>query len=352
MNSKDDKLKEQAIWALCNISGESTSYRDSILAHGMLPILLRVLGSTTNPSLIRNGCWALSILMRSPLDFSLITPSNPSETICNIMKNTEDPETIKYSCQALAGLNESTLTETQYTTIQSIFPRLVQFLQYFGFTLRSANLEVVVSSLRYLGSILAGNKNEVQLAVSLGAVPALGKLLSAEDPVIRKEAAWALSNITAETAEELKPVFNSGVMARLIFLGAKDRIEVRRECIWAVSNATTNMNAEQLNALVELGAVEMLCGFLEIMDVRVLSIALEGIINFLKNAKGMLGEEQMNAIALRIEDCGGLKAIEHLQTHANTHIYQKAIAIIENFFGSEEIDFSEPINSTSIFDFH
>ncbi len=55
---------------------------------------------------------------------------------------------------------------------------------------------------------------------------------------------------------------------------------------------------------------------------------------------------------MRIEQCGGLTLIEKLQTHSNTHIYKKAIGIIEDFFGAEEeVTAPEPIESISIFNF-
>ena len=216
---------------------------------------------------------------------------------------------------------------------------------------RNNDLKVVMGSLKCLGLALAENKDEVKLAISLEILPELLRLLNANEPIVRKQAAWVISNITAETEEEIKSVLSTGVMAKIIFLAGKDKYEIRKECIWTISNATANSNIEQIKELVSLGALEVLCLFITSNDIRTLSIALDGIINLLSRAKKELGEEVMNELALKVENCGGLDKIVEFQTHPNTIIYEKAVHIIETFFEVEDTDTTEPTKPTSIFDF-
>lgn len=73
-----------------------------------------------------------------------------------------------------------------------------------------------------------------------------------------------------------------------------------------------------------------MCNLLNSKDFKTVSVVLDGLNNIL-NAAQKLGETEK--IAIYIEECGGLDLIESLQSHDNEKIYEKALSIIDNFFG-------------------
>jgi importin subunit alpha-6/7 len=127
-----------------------------------------------------------------------------------------------------------------------------------------------------------GDDTQTQFVINLNALPALLWLLDNSKKNIRKEACWTLSNITAGTADQIQSVINAGVFPKLIELLRASEFDIQKEAAWAVSNATSGGAPEQILYLVHQGAVPPLCALLNVSDVKVVTVALEGLENILK----------------------------------------------------------------------
>ena len=64
LGSGTDDVRENAVWALGNIAGDSTTFRDQVLAEGVMEPLLQLLMEGTKLSLLRNATWALCNLCK------------------------------------------------------------------------------------------------------------------------------------------------------------------------------------------------------------------------------------------------------------------------------------------------
>ena len=111
---------------------------------------------------------------------------------------------------------------------------------------------------------------------------------------------------------------------------------VKNEAVWALSNCTASANPLQFNILVDKGLIKALGGVLQINDVRMLAVALEGLENTLKcGQKHYLNGEGENIYTMILEQQGCLDDLENLQTHANHNIYQAALKIIDTYFSDD-----------------
>ena len=80
-----------------------------------------------------------------------------------------------------------------------------------------------------------------------------------------------------------------------------------------------------------------MCDLLACADARIVTVALEGLENILKvGACDMQeGAAAVNMYAQFVDEAEGLEKIEALQHHSNNDIYEKAVKIMEAYFGLE-----------------
>ena len=92
--------------------------------------------------------------------------------------------------------------------------------------------------------------------------------------------------------------------------------------------------------LVQQACIPPLCELLGVADVKIIVVALEALENILKvgEAESKASATSHNLMATHIAEAEGLKKIEDLQQHDNNDIYEKAVRILENYFGVDEED--------------
>merc|ERR1719482_1803631 len=287
--SPNDDVREQAVWALGNIAGDSPTCRDLVLREGAMQPLLQQLHENSKLSMLRNATWTLSNFCRGKPqpEFGTVRPALP--TLAQLIYS-PDEEVLTDACWALSYLSDGPNEKIQAVIEAGVCRRLVELLMH-------PSPSVQTPALRTVGNIVTGDDLQTQIIINFSALPCLHALLGNPKKGIRKEACWTISNITA---------------------------------------GGTPM---QIKFLVQQACIPPLCELLSVADVKIIIVALEALENILKvgdaESKQMGGH---NLMANHIADSEGLKKIEDLQQHDNNDIYEKAVRVLETYFGVDEED--------------
>ncbi|KAG1825834.1 armadillo-type protein [Suillus subaureus] len=347
-------VREQAVWALGNIAGDSPQCRDYVLQQGALRPLLTLLSENHKLSMLRNATWTLSNFCRGKNpqpDWELISPAL---TVLTKLIYSLDDEILIDACWAISYLSDGSNDKIQAVIESAVCRRLVDLLMH-------SSTSVQTPALRSIGNIVTGDDLQTQVVIASGALPALLSLLSSPKEGIRKEACWTISNITAGSPPQIQAVIDANIIPPLINILSNADFKTRKEACWAISNATSGGLHEpaQIRYLVSQGCIKPLCDLLTMMDNKIIQVALDGLDNILKvgeTDKQAGGPGSVNQYALYVEEAGGMITIHNLQSHDNLEIYKKAFNIMDKYFpDEEEVDaaISAPnVDASGAFAFH
>ncbi|PSS28876.1 Importin subunit alpha-4 like [Actinidia chinensis var. chinensis] len=332
LSSSSDDVREQAVWALGNVAGDSPSCRDLVLGHGALLPLLAQLNEHSKLSMLRNATWTLSNFCRGkpPTPFEQVKPALP---VLRQLIHLNDEEVLTDACWALSYLSDGPNDKIQAVIEAGVCPRLVDLLLHPSPT-------VLIPALRTVGNIVTGDDAQTQFVIDNRVLPCLYQLLTQNHKKsIKKEACWTISNITAGNRSQIQAVIEANIILPLVHLLQHAEFDIKKEAAWAISNATSGGSHEQIRFLASQGCIKPLCDLLICPDPRIVTVCLEGLENILK--VGEADKESgnnggINIYAQAIDECEGLDKIENLQTHDNNEIYEKAVKILERYWAEED----------------
>ncbi len=334
-------LAEQAIWALANIAGEGQSYRSTIIRMGVVDSLLKFATMPMGIKNLRNITWAIGNLARTPMPetdiktcaglvpamaYLFSTVGLPDGAVSTNTTALDVISDIVFFCSFIADGDDDDIATVIGT---GITPKIVETINYPYSKLSSA-------SIRCVGNLMSSEKQEdSDYLISCGVVPALVRSLSSKFPAIRRESAWALSNIVAGGVDNLKVIQDHNVIPTALRQMNSDIPEVATECVWIILNFIVTSPDAQFQYAVECDAIEnLLLALRNMQSHRAKMLILECIRKML---------DHQPTLTDRVAATGGVVTLNNLIYNNYASVANAADAIVTMYFGDSDDEDEEPL---------
>lgn len=198
--------------------------------------------------------------------------------------------------------------------------------------LKHESTEVLMPVLRAVGNIVSGTHAHTEQIVTLGALPALRRLLSSDDPAIVRETCWAVSNIAAGTPNQVQAVIDCGMMSSVINIGVNGEYRAMKEACWVIANLCNTGERQQILYTAEIGGLIPLIRGLSMRESNSIDAFLQAVERIL-----VTGQSTGSDFAQLVEEIpDGVGLIEHLEMSLEQSIARRASSIIQRFFTNDE----------------
>nr|KYP58016.1 Importin subunit alpha-2 [Cajanus cajan] len=327
-------VSEQCAWALGNVAGEGEELRNVLLIQGALLPLARMM-LPNRGSTVRTAAWALSNLIKGPdpkAATELIRIDGILDAIIRHLKKADDELATEVAwvvvyLSALSNIATSMLVKSD--ALELLVNKLAT----------SDSLQLMIPVLRSLGNLIAGDSHAIYAILIPGhnAIEVLVKCLNCENRVLKKEAAWVLSNIAAGSVEHKQLIYSSEAVPLLLRLLSAAPFDIRKEVAYVLGNlcvAPTKGDDKPsliLEHLVSLVGRGCLSGFIDLVrsaDIEAARLGLQFIELVLRGMPNGEGPKL-------VEQEDGIEAMERFQFHENEDLRTMANTLVDKYFGED-----------------
>lgn len=314
---------------LGNIAGDSAQCRDFLLDHNLVGGLVALLGRSPAIDEQRHISWSIANLCRGKPRPALEKVSGALPVLAHLLAH-DDDEVSTDACWGLSYACDGPNERIDAVLATGVLPALVM-------KMGSSDATVVTPALRACANIVTGNASQTQAALDAQALVPVAALMGHTRKLVRKEAVYFISNVLAGTEEQITAVVAAGLLAPLAGAMSAAEYEVRKEAVYALSNLAFGGTRDHILAAANAGCLPPLLDMLSIPDAVLIKVALEAIENILRSGNEIAEETGgENAYLEWLCQHGGADKVEMLQQHEDSAVYDKAVTMLEEFFGGED----------------
>ncbi|EDQ87437.1 uncharacterized protein MONBRDRAFT_9993 [Monosiga brevicollis MX1] len=246
------ELTAQCTWALANIAGDCAEFAQKMFELGAIDCVMALPTEVRNDQTVLPTClWLLNniLIRKPPLDVSMV--STLIDFYVSHLGQT-NPDNLRDACAGLSYVTDGPNERLELMLHANCTDVLAELLS-------SEDANTARYALRCFGNLISGPTHITQVAINLGVLRHLARLMDHSADHMRKEVAWITSNIMAGSFEQIQAALDYQLMDKLIeMMKEESNPAVLKECVFALSNALCCQAPRQLEAAVQLGLLSAL----------------------------------------------------------------------------------------------
>ena len=164
------EIREQAAWALGNVAGDCSQFRDMVLQAGALEPLILNVNEPANMSLLNNVVWCISNLCRGKPATSVGAIQGAAQPLANLFSKPVSEEVLIDAAWALSYLSDGDDARIDLVIQTGI-------IGHFAHLLQTSSSMLSTPVLRTLGNCVTGNDVQTQAVVDAGVLNFLQPML-------------------------------------------------------------------------------------------------------------------------------------------------------------------------------
>ncbi|XP_037946784.1 importin subunit alpha-3-like [Teleopsis dalmanni] len=154
--------------------------------------------------------------------------------------------------------------------------------------LTSLDVKLLAVALRAIGNTLVGTEAQAQYVLHNNVLKYMPSLLTHTHNIIRKASLWCMTGLLGNNECQIQAVINAGLLPKIIKNLQDTDFDIKKEATWALFNLTAIGSRDQVWTVIKDGSISPLCALLKCYDEDLLDLSLQVIAYIIENAGALI----------------------------------------------------------------